>query len=1063
MLSFKTARQFSTKQIIIALFIYLTLYIGASWVLGSIKSNILENIQNQLHAMQHASHESMHYWQSAQLDAAVGISHQAKVKRLIYKLINSDPAPQLLNKNPILAELRKELAPFIEQQNFDGFFVVPKNQINYGSMRNKNLGKKNFLIDKDPDSLLQGFAGETLFSKPILSDVPIEDENGILSENQYSLFVITPILSKQSEISALLMFRISPGEHFKKIMAIGQFGESGETYVFNEQGRLLSPSRFDIQLMQAGLILPDSSSTYQLILREPKENIIHRQQPDKDYAIRPLTQAVVHTLKGQPYLDHEPSLDYRGVKVIAYGQWDYVTGWGYITQIDYNEAFAIYNTTRNSIYAVTAGATLFLFALITTLIFGRQTALQLVKERTAQLKQQNLSLRKQIEERARAEQSLENTQNRTDAILQSAFDAIIATDERGTIEMANPSAEQMFSYEKDELTGKNVSILMPPSISKQHDALIMQHNTGNPSTIIGRRREMVASRKDGSTFPIELAVEEMMIDGKKYFTSTINDISERKQMIERISASEKEYKSIINNLSDTFYRTDINGLITMASPSAEQLLGYRMEELIDSKLADLYADPQGRDKFIATLNDNNGEILDYKAQLRRKDGVIIWVSTNAHYYLDEYGNPLGVEGTTHDITASKIAEEELRESRQRLSFHIRQTPLGVIEWDIDFKAIEWNPAAEKIFGYSRNEAIGRHACELIIPDEFKPHVDDVWYALLGQRGGQKSTNRNITSKGKEIWCEWYNTPLVDAEMNVIGVASMVMDITTRKIAEEILTRDHEQLEQLVEIRTDELNQARLEAEKANEAKSEFLANMSHELRTPMHTILSFAEMGMKKSDKLTKQKLSQYFSNIHQGGQRQMALLNDLLDLSKLEAHATHYEMTNNDIKGLIETQISQHELMLEEKNLKIVFDTGPLNTQFDFDHVRIEQVVRNLLSNAIKFSKADKAIHIQLGLGEIQNEHNTSPAIVIEISDCGVGIPEDELDLVFDKFIQSSKTRSKAGGTGLGLAICQEIIKDHGGKIWATNNEQGGASFFFSLPLEQDSQTGSNSAIEQN
>lgn len=1018
------------------------------WVLQIIKTGVRQDVQLQLQTIQNATHAAMHYWRDSNIEAVKGIARRTRIKQHIAALIKSPPDAAALRRNPLLAELRKELQPFMKQHQYTGFSVVPRNQINYASMENSKLGQKTLLQTKDIQSLLQAFAGETVISKPVITDEPVKDENDVLQTRPYTMLVITPVTDRQDRIIALLMFRISPLEHFRQILNIGHFGESGETYVINRDGLLLSPSRFDIPLIQAGLIRPDTTSAYQLVLRDPGGDITRGFRPDAHYSAQPLIHIVQHILQHRFHIDLEPALDYRGVKVLNIGLWDAHEGLGFITQIDYKEAFATYRTTRNAILGVAGIAALMLVALVASLTHSRQTALQLVQKRTLQLKHQNQSLQAEIEDRKRIAQSLQNHQDRTDAILQSAFDAIIATDEKGDIELVNPATATMFGYEANELFGQNIRILMPEPVSSRHDRFIAQHRHGKVSTIVGQRREMVARRKDDSTFPIELAVEETMIDGKKYFTATINDVTERKAMIERISASERNYKAIINNLNDTFYRTDIEGGITMASPSAKKLLGYGLEELIGFKLDALFVDPQGREKFLQALRANLGSVSDYETQLRRKNGRVIWVSTNAHYYTDEYGNLLGVEGTSRDITSRKLAEEEIRESRQRLGFHIQKTPLGVIEWDIDFRVIEWNPAAEHIFGYSRNEAIGRHAAELIIPASIKPHIDDIWLMLLDNRGGQHSTNENINKQGESIWCEWYNTPLVDENMHVIGVASMVMDVTARRKAEVILTRDHEQLQALVEERTKELNIAKNVAERANESKSEFLANMSHELRTPIHTILSFAEMGVKKSDKLDREKIAQYFRNIHQGGERQLHLLNDLLDLSKLEAHTTTYDFSEHDICHVIQEQLAQHELLLQKKQLRLDLRSAPLVTRLSFDRVRIEQVVRNLLSNAIKFSEPGKAITIRLILGELRQQHDAIPSVTLKISDEGPGIPQDELESIFDKFVQSSKTRTGAGGTGLGLAICQAIITAHGGEIWAENNKTGGATFCFTLPI---------------
>ena len=1042
--------------------IFCFLFGTAIWIIHTIKNAAQDNVEQQLNSIMQAAHETTHYWLNLNIEAATNMANRPNIKKLILQLIQDRPEAESLKNNTTLKQLRKELQGFIQQYGYKGFFVVPHNQLNYGSMRDNNLGQTNLLLHKDPNSLLQAFAGETVISKPVKTDVPLANQQGILQAESHSMFVLSPVTDAQENIIALLMFRIAPAENFEKILQVGRVGKTGETYVINNAGLLLSPSRFDTSLMQAGLITPDTASTYQLVLREPTGNITKGYRPDAQHHDQPLTQVVQNILQHRQHNNIEPIKDYRGVKVVSMGHWDTNAGIGFISQIDYQEAFTIYLTTRNAILVTTGLLALLMNSLIIVLLYSRHNAIQLVKKRTQQLRRQNASLLDEIDERKKIEQILQQHQQTTTAILQSAFDAIIATDKKGCIELVNPATETMFGYAEHELLGQNIKILMPDAISKRHDQMVSRHSQGENSPIIGFRRELEARRKDGSLFPIELALEETCINGEIHFTSTINDITERKEMIERLSYSEKQYRSIIEQLNDTFYRTDNEGTIIMASPSAEQLLGYPLDELIGLNIDTLQIEKNAREKFLTALKQHDGEIIDYEAQLLRKDGMVIWTSTNAHFYTDDTGRTIGIEGTTRDITTKKINDEEIHASRQRLSFHIKQTPLGVIEWDTDFKVVEWNPAAEKIFAYTRNEVIGRHAADIIIPAEYKEHIDNIWHSLLGKQGGQLSVNQNVNKQGETIWCEWHNTPLVDENMNVVGVASMIMDVTSRKLAEDVLARDHRQLQSLVEERTAELNTARLEAEQANEFKSEFLANMSHELRTPIHTILSFAEIGMNKIDKLNKEKLKQYFTNIHQGGERQLNLLNDLLDLSKLEAGTAFYDFTEHNIRQLIDEQIAQHELMLKSKQLRIKIQSALPETQLSFDQIRIEQVIRNLLSNAIKFSEPKTTITIRLEQGDIHTRDDTVPALTVTVSDKGVGIPEAELESIFDKFVQSSKTRTGAGGTGLGLAICKEIITAHGGEIWARNNEKGGgASFCFTLPIldatpvQQESKTG--------
>jgi len=241
-------------------------------------------------------------------------------------------------------------------------------------------------------------------------------------------------------------------------------------------------------------------------------------------------------------------------------------------------------------------------------------------------------------------------------------------------------------------------------------------------------------------------------------------------------------------------------------------------------------------------------------------------------------------------------------------------------------------------------------------------------------------------------------------------------------------------------RSDEiLRSERDTSEKANQAKSVFLANVSHELRTPMHGILSFARFGQQKFETSTKEKLKSYFDEIYDSGSRLMTLLNDLLDLSKLEAGKITYSMQELDLGEIVQIVISEMAAFARENGLKLETTGDASNVIGTFDGDRIMQVVRNLISNAIKFS--EKGTAVQIVLDQDQDK------ILCQVINHGVGIPKDELESVFDKFVQSSKTRSGAGGTGLGLAICREIVQQHGGRVWAESDLNSETRFIVELP----------------
>ncbi|MGE0528433.1 MAG: sensor histidine kinase [Bdellovibrionales bacterium] len=248
-----------------------------------------------------------------------------------------------------------------------------------------------------------------------------------------------------------------------------------------------------------------------------------------------------------------------------------------------------------------------------------------------------------------------------------------------------------------------------------------------------------------------------------------------------------------------------------------------------------------------------------------------------------------------------------------------------------------------------------------------------------------------------------------------------------------------------------LEKALTEAKTANQAKSEFLANMSHELRTPMHGILSFSRFGQQRTETATKEKIKSYFDEIYESGSRLMVLLNDLLDLSKLEYGKVIYNMQEGDFCAKATHVCAEMTAFAEEKELKLELDFKETRISGVFDHEKVGQVMRNLLSNAVKFAHRNTTIRVRVDCG---------PGFVrFQIGNRGVEIPEAELEMIFGKFVQSSNTRTGAGGTGLGLAISKEIVVQHGGKIWAENGVNGETLFTFELPLNANVPTSESAA----
>ncbi|MBL0317912.1 MAG: HAMP domain-containing protein [Alphaproteobacteria bacterium] len=253
-------------------------------------------------------------------------------------------------------------------------------------------------------------------------------------------------------------------------------------------------------------------------------------------------------------------------------------------------------------------------------------------------------------------------------------------------------------------------------------------------------------------------------------------------------------------------------------------------------------------------------------------------------------------------------------------------------------------------------------------------------------------------------------------------------------------------------RNDELERTRQQLVKAMEVKDVFMANMSHEIRTPIHGVQNFVDFLVNDWEMLSEEKKREMARKAQDASLRLSKLINNLLDLAKLENHTMAFSMRKCDICEPLDQVLKEMEGLSIRKGISVTITNAlTAGNLVEIDATRIAQVISNLIGNALKFTPVDGQIKIEITESDIQNQGALLPAIAMSIVDQGIGIPQDELDLIFERFAESSRTRSQAGGTGLGLSICRHIIVAHSGKIWAQNNVNGqGATFVFILPRVQ-------------
>lgn len=619
--------------------------------------------------------------------------------------------------------------------------------------------------------------------------------------------------------------------------------------------------------------------------------------------------------------------------------------------------------------------------------------------------------------------TIQASETRLSTILDTAVDGIVTINTTGEMIACNDAVEKLFGWTKAEMKGKNISLLMPEPDSSNHLYYLKNYQATGEAKIIGEGRDLDAMRKDGSTFPIRLAIGEVKLANETLYVGFITDLSHRKAIEEAVRQKDQQIQSMMNNIPGVTFRVSLAGEwnILLISDAALQMTGWPASDFVSGQQRFsplIHHDDIARVRPIVVKAIKRLESFEVEFRITDRSGHEKWISAFASPLLNKDGVPYAMDGVLLDITDSKQKNAEFEGIVNAINY-----ATNVAEFTIDGFVISANQHFLDLLGYQLAEIQGRHHSIFCPPDfALTDAYKQKWSSL---RRGEFVHGEFLRygKAGKQIWINASYSPVRDVDGKVVKVLMFMMDISERKQME----RD--------------MLAAKETAEQAANAKSTFLANMSHEIRTPMNSIIGFSELLL---DTPMQPEQRNYLSTISQSAKSLLHLLNDILDSAKLEKGMLELEMLDFSMREMVDGLISSLWLQARKKQLDLKLNLAPEAAGYYIgaEH-RIRQVLTNLLGNAIKFTETG---HVEL------NVHLTATGEVqFDIIDTGIGIDEDRLDVIFEPFTQADASMSRRfGGTGLGTTISKQLVELMGGRITANSKIGYGSCFSVTLPLAQ-------------
>ena len=619
----------------------------------------------------------------------------------------------------------------------------------------------------------------------------------------------------------------------------------------------------------------------------------------------------------------------------------------------------------------------------------------------------------------------------------------------GAIAGANEAAAQFYGWSRDALAKRSISDISTLSMEEMRRRLgVVQE---------GMKRNFQSRHRlaSGEIRDVALAVAPIESGGQQLLCCIIHDVSDLVRANEaRRSSEEKAAKAFLSSPDLIAISTLEDGRFIEANDSAYEFFGYRRDELIGHNRQEMqtWVCPEERARMVELLK-TEGRVRAFEVRQRRKSGEVFIASISAER-IEIDGEPCLLT-VARDISKQKRAEEALREREETLRAMTTSAQDAILMIDPEGKVSFWNPAAERILGWSAQEALGQDLHALTMPSQYAeaheralPH-----FRATGQGAavGKTLELAAIRKDGREI-----PVAVSLAAVNLGGkwhAVGILRDISeTRKYQEE-LQRAKEAAEQVNQDLTEAItraNEMALQAELANVAKSSFLANMSHEIRTPMNGVIGM--IGLLLDSPLDPVQ-REYAEIVSSSAESLLEIINDILDFSKIEAGKLELEIIDFDLRVTLEEMADLLALKASEKNLEFVCLIDPeVPSRLQGDPGRIRQVLTNLAGNAVKFTEqGEVAIRVS-----VESESEDEVDIRFQVRDTGIGIAEDKLDILFNPFTQAdTSTTRKFGGTGLGLSISKRLTELMNGQIGVESVEGEGTVFWFTARFHKQEETG--------